>query len=180
MSKISVMPASGTLDGTEKLPLVKDGSNVAVTVEEVKNYATPTLIYSYPNVNLQLTGSYPNALFTPTLDADTPYTVEILIMVTNGNTDGIQFLLSKASLTGTIIFNIVYTTSTGVTGLVDGVNMVSISDATGISFIKIEGLVLTDASGTLPCYIRNDEAVASIIPATTVKSHMKLTRHIAQ
>lgn len=38
MSKISVMPAAGVLDGTEMLPLVKASANVAGTTDDVKRY----------------------------------------------------------------------------------------------------------------------------------------------
>ncbi len=141
------MPASGTLDGTEKLPLVKGGSNVAGSVDDVKNYITSAGLDYLTSPEIVLTDD-PQQVLSVTLNPNTVYTVECLLLLENGNTDGFGFIFNSSALNITT-FAAVYTTSTGVTGVMNEVMPTILSDITGETFIHLRGLVSIGLTGGL-------------------------------
>lgn len=156
------MTPSGALDGTETFPLVKGGSNVAATTDDVKTFISTTI--GAVVVADELLTDINATVLDITVNSSTVYQIDAMLFLQNANTDGVVFDIGVYDLT-TDIFNIGYIAGTN-NGIMEIASLEVISNATGIEFIKMSGVIsVTGTGGMMTVTVRVEN---SIIGTTSV------------
>lgn len=156
MSKISLMTPSGALDGSEIFPLVKAGGNVNATTDDVKTFVS-TSIGSVVVADELLT-DINSTVLDIVVNSSTVYQIDAMLFLENPNTDGLIFDIGVYDLT-TDIFNIGYVAGANFGIMEMGIQEV-ISDVTGVSFIKMSGIIsVTGTGGTMTVTARVDNLI---------------------
>lgn len=135
--RISEFDLNGELSGSEVLLGVQNGNTTKFSLNNIKDFTTK--LYS-PPVNLTLSQGATQEVLYFDLLPNKVYTLDALMILENGNTDGIEFYLHAFTI-DVVKWGLTYTLSNGVSGILEQVIPTTIADTTGINFIRINGLL---------------------------------------
>jgi hypothetical protein len=158
--RISEFTLNTTLNGSEIVLGVQSGNTVKISMDAIKTFVLDVDASSIGDVVIAdvLLTDVNSTVLNIAVNSSTMYQIDAMLFIENPNTDGLIFDIGVYDLT-TDIFNIGYVGGASF-GVMEIAVQEVISDATGIPFIRMSGIIsVTGTGGTMTVTARVDNNV---------------------